>query len=69
MQSPNNRREKQLKDSEERKIRSSLLILDLKIVSCRIRERKKKARFSINCNVNRDKKIGRRGRGSILVKK
>ena len=43
------RQEKKVKRSEEKEMRSCLLILDLKKTSCRILERKKKPRRFINC--------------------
>ena len=46
---PQQREKKKAKDYEEREIRSSLLILDLKMASCKIQESKKKGMSSINC--------------------
>ena len=49
IQSPNKGRKKTAKGLLEREMRSSLLIFDLRMASCKIQESKKKARCSINC--------------------
>ena len=60
-------RKKEARGKEERKIRSSILILDLKMASCKIQEGKKKAWMIMCVELTRQKHIKRKARRSIII--